>query len=191
MDARYPASRPRSPGATFVVRSFLAEDFEGGDGVTHLAAKVSTDSYGDRVQHSDHSGVDPAEDRRSVSGLECQPISSRSFQVSINVINRSVREHEVHLPADAPAPAGPGRERRLLGRGAVPAGRVAGLLAAGGALAGADLSALSPFRDELVHPRATIGAQGCVEPFDGPGLGVDVDEALFARYPGIPGPCYV
>ena len=55
----------------------------------------------------------------------------------------------------------------------------------------ADLSALNPFRDELVSPRATIGPDGCVEPFDGPGLGVEVDEALFEKYPGIPGPCYV
>ena len=55
----------------------------------------------------------------------------------------------------------------------------------------ADLSALNPFRDELVHTRATIGPDGCVEPFDGPGLGVEVDEALFETYPGIPGPCYV
>jgi L-alanine-DL-glutamate epimerase-like enolase superfamily enzyme len=55
----------------------------------------------------------------------------------------------------------------------------------------ADLSSLNPFRDELVHPRATVGADGCVEPFDGPGLGVEIDESVFAKYPSIPGPCYV
>ena len=55
----------------------------------------------------------------------------------------------------------------------------------------ADLSALNPFRDELVHPTPRVGEDGCVEAFDGPGLGVEVDEAAFARYPGIPGPCYV
>ncbi len=55
----------------------------------------------------------------------------------------------------------------------------------------ADLSALNPFRDELVHPIPLVGEDGCVEAFDGPGLGVVVDESLFARYPGIPGPCYV
>ena len=55
----------------------------------------------------------------------------------------------------------------------------------------ADLSALNPFRDELVHPIPQVGEDGCVEAFDGPGLGVEVDESLFARYPGIPGPCYV
>src|ERR687893_1897078 len=51
----------------------------------------------------------------------------------------------------------------------------------------ADLSALNPFRDELVHPTPRVGEDGCVEAFDGPGLGVEVDEAAFARYPGIPG----
>ncbi len=55
----------------------------------------------------------------------------------------------------------------------------------------ADLSALNPFRDELVHPIPLVGEDGCVEAFDGPGLGVEVDESVFARYPGIPGPCYV
>ena len=55
----------------------------------------------------------------------------------------------------------------------------------------ADLSALNPFRDELVRPIPLVGEDGCVEAFDGPGLGVEVDESVFARYPGIPGPCYV
>src|SRR3712207_5811912 len=48
----------------------------------------------------------------------------------------------------------------------------------------ADLSALNPFRDELVHPIPLVGEDGCVEAFDGPGLGVAVDESLLARYPG-------
>lgn len=55
----------------------------------------------------------------------------------------------------------------------------------------ADLAPVNPFRDDLVHPHPTVGPDGCVEPFDGPGLGVEVDESLFAAYPGIPGPCYV
>lgn len=55
----------------------------------------------------------------------------------------------------------------------------------------ADLAPLNPFRDELVSPTPQVGPDGCVEPFDGPGLGIEVDESLFARYPGIPGPCYV
>jgi L-alanine-DL-glutamate epimerase-like enolase superfamily enzyme len=36
-----------------------------------------------------------------------------------------------------------------------------------------------------------IGADGCVEPPQGPGLGVEVDESLFAKYPSIDGPGYV
>jgi L-alanine-DL-glutamate epimerase-like enolase superfamily enzyme len=55
----------------------------------------------------------------------------------------------------------------------------------------ADLSALNPFRDDPVHPRASIGPDGYVEPFDGPGLGIEVDESVFGRYTGIPGPRYV
>lgn len=55
----------------------------------------------------------------------------------------------------------------------------------------ADLSALNPSRDDLVHPRATIGPDGCVEPSDGPSLRIEVDESVFVRSPGIPGLCYV
>ena len=55
----------------------------------------------------------------------------------------------------------------------------------------ADVSPRNPFRDELVSPVPRLDRDGCVEPFDGPGLGIEVDESLFARYPGIPGPCYV
>jgi D-galactarolactone cycloisomerase len=55
----------------------------------------------------------------------------------------------------------------------------------------ADLSAFNPFRDELVSPVPRVDRDGFVEAFDGPGLGVEVDESLFGRYPGIPGPCYV
>jgi D-galactarolactone cycloisomerase len=36
-----------------------------------------------------------------------------------------------------------------------------------------------------------VDGDGCIEPYDGPGLGIEVDEALFERYPGIPGPCYI
>ena len=55
----------------------------------------------------------------------------------------------------------------------------------------ADLAPLNPFRDELVDWTPTVGPDGCVEPPDGPGLGIQVDESLFARFPGIAGPCYV
>ena len=55
----------------------------------------------------------------------------------------------------------------------------------------ADLSAFNPFRDDLVSPIPKIDQDGYVEAFGGPGLGVHVDESLFDRFPGIPGPCYV
>lgn len=51
----------------------------------------------------------------------------------------------------------------------------------------ADLSPLNPFRDELV-PGAPVVVNGYIEPNDKPGLGVEVDEALFKKYPGISGP---
>jgi D-galactarolactone cycloisomerase len=54
----------------------------------------------------------------------------------------------------------------------------------------ADCSPVNPFRDELVLG-APIIKDGYVEPNDAPGLGVEVDEGLFAKYPGIPGPCIV
>jgi len=40
-------------------------------------------------------------------------------------------------------------------------------------------------------PRLICWLRRGVEPFDGPGLGIEVDETLFEKYPGIPGPCYV
>src|SRR5581483_6288574 len=55
----------------------------------------------------------------------------------------------------------------------------------------ADVAAVNPFRDGLTHPRPEVGRDGCIEPFDGPGLGVEVDESLFEQYPAIPGPCYM
>jgi D-galactarolactone cycloisomerase len=55
----------------------------------------------------------------------------------------------------------------------------------------ADVARANPFRDDLVSPAPAVGADGCIEPYDGPGLGIEVDESLFDRYPGIAGPCYV
>jgi len=55
----------------------------------------------------------------------------------------------------------------------------------------AHLSAFNPFRDDLVSPIPKIDRDGYIEAFDGPGLGVELDESLFGRYPAIPGPCYV
>jgi L-alanine-DL-glutamate epimerase-like enolase superfamily enzyme len=55
----------------------------------------------------------------------------------------------------------------------------------------ADVAPRNPFRDELTSPVGQVGSDGCVEPPDAPGLGIEVDESVFARYPMIPGPCYV
>lgn len=52
------------------------------------------------------------------------------------------------------------------------------------------VSKFNPFRD-MFGTQFEIGADGCVVPPTGPGLGVQVDEALFARYPSIDGPGYV
>lgn len=53
-----------------------------------------------------------------------------------------------------------------------------------------DCAAFNPFRDNLVVGGPDV-VNGYVEPNDQPGLGVEVDEGLFARMPGIPGPCYI
>ncbi len=52
------------------------------------------------------------------------------------------------------------------------------------------VSKFNPFRD-MFGTQFEIGPDGCVAPPTGPGLGVQVDEALFARYPCIDGPGYV
>ncbi|MET0187130.1 MAG: enolase C-terminal domain-like protein, partial [Achromobacter sp.] len=52
------------------------------------------------------------------------------------------------------------------------------------------VSHFNPFRD-MFGATFEIGADGCVEPPSGPGLGVEVDEDLFKQYPLIDGPGYV
>lgn len=54
----------------------------------------------------------------------------------------------------------------------------------------ADGAAWNPFRDDLCsdHPKIV---DGYIEPNERPGLGFDLDESLFAKLPGIPGPCYI
>jgi L-alanine-DL-glutamate epimerase-like enolase superfamily enzyme len=52
------------------------------------------------------------------------------------------------------------------------------------------VSKFNPFRD-MFGTTFAIGADGCVEPPQGPGLGVEVDESLFDKYPSIDGPGYV
>jgi L-alanine-DL-glutamate epimerase-like enolase superfamily enzyme len=48
----------------------------------------------------------------------------------------------------------------------------------------------NPLRD-LFGPAFEIGADGCVAPLQRPGIGLDVDESVFANYPPIDGPGYV
>ena len=52
------------------------------------------------------------------------------------------------------------------------------------------VSKYNPLRD-IFGPTFTIGADGCVEPLDRPGLGLVVDEKAFAEFPAIDGPGYV
>lgn len=52
------------------------------------------------------------------------------------------------------------------------------------------VSEYNPLRDMFGKTYA-IGADGCVEPSDAPGLGLDIDEAIFKHYPLIDGPGYV
>ena len=52
------------------------------------------------------------------------------------------------------------------------------------------VSHFNPLRD-MFGTTFTIGADGCVEPLDKPGIGLEIDESLFAKYPLIDGPGYV
>ncbi len=52
------------------------------------------------------------------------------------------------------------------------------------------VSHFNPLRD-MFGKVFEIGADGCVEPLDKPGIGIEVDESLFAQYPLIDGPGYV
>ncbi len=52
------------------------------------------------------------------------------------------------------------------------------------------VSKFNPFRD-MFGTQFEIGADGCVVPPTGPGLGVQVDESIFEKYPSIDGPGYV
>ena len=52
------------------------------------------------------------------------------------------------------------------------------------------VSHFNPLRD-MFGATFEIGADGCVEPLDKPGIGLEIDEGLFAKYPLIDGPGYV
>lgn len=54
----------------------------------------------------------------------------------------------------------------------------------------ADVARVNPFRTELAKGYAGV-VDGHIEPPDGPGLGLEIDEAMLERYPAIPGPCYI
>ncbi|MGH8811884.1 MAG: mandelate racemase/muconate lactonizing enzyme family protein [Advenella sp.] len=52
------------------------------------------------------------------------------------------------------------------------------------------VSHFNPFRD-MFGATFSIGQDGCVEPPKGPGLGIEVDEAIFKEYPVVDGPGYI
>jgi len=55
----------------------------------------------------------------------------------------------------------------------------------------ADVSKNNRFRDQLVSTPYTVDRAGTVRPLDGPGIGVEVDEAFLRAHPLIDGPAYV
>lgn len=55
----------------------------------------------------------------------------------------------------------------------------------------ADVSKNNRFRDQLVSTPYTLDRAGTVRPLDGPGIGVEVDEAFLRAHPLIDGPAYV
>jgi L-alanine-DL-glutamate epimerase-like enolase superfamily enzyme len=52
------------------------------------------------------------------------------------------------------------------------------------------VSKFNPLRD-MFGRTFEIGSDGCVEPLDRPGIGLDIDEKVFAEFPPIDGPGYV
>ena len=52
------------------------------------------------------------------------------------------------------------------------------------------VSTYNPFRD-MFGPTFSVGADGCVEPLDRPGIGLEIDEKIFSEFPSIDGPGYV
>ncbi len=56
----------------------------------------------------------------------------------------------------------------------------------------ADVAAVNPFRTDLAKSPAGYGVvDGHIEPPDGPGLGLELDEAVLDQYPAVPGACYI
>ncbi|BAT60223.1 D-galactonate dehydratase [Variibacter gotjawalensis] len=54
-----------------------------------------------------------------------------------------------------------------------------------------DISKNNFFRDELTTKPYTLNKDGTVLPLEKPGIGVEVDERFFTKYPAIEGPSYV
>jgi L-alanine-DL-glutamate epimerase-like enolase superfamily enzyme len=52
------------------------------------------------------------------------------------------------------------------------------------------VSKFNPLRD-MFGQTFTIGTDGCVEPLDKPGIGLEIDESIFSQFPAIDGPGYV
>ena len=50
----------------------------------------------------------------------------------------------------------------------------------------ADEAPVNPFRTDLAHNPLAV-RDGCIEPHDTPGLGLEIDEAMLADYPAVPG----
>ena len=53
-----------------------------------------------------------------------------------------------------------------------------------------DASAVNPFRTDLTSTPYTLQPDGCVTPLDGPGIGVEVDEAVIQAHPIVEGSSY-
>ena len=54
----------------------------------------------------------------------------------------------------------------------------------------ADVAGINPFRTDLAGDAYQV-VDGHIEPVDRPGFGLDIDETVLARYPAVPGPCYI
>lgn len=54
-----------------------------------------------------------------------------------------------------------------------------------------DVARHNPFRDEVGGTPYTLDEDGCVRPVEGPGIGIEINEAFVRSHPLIEGPCYV
>jgi L-alanine-DL-glutamate epimerase-like enolase superfamily enzyme len=61
---------------------------------------------------------------------------------------------------------------------------------ANGLIFEADVGDINPFRTDLAGVAYPV-VDGHVEAVDRPGLGLEIDEAVLAAHPGVPGPCYI